>query len=81
MKSCKSEGISKFTASDLLDPHTFLHKLNTSRVKIRPVLKKFIFIFQSRDREKLVFVKIIFMDIASLPAFTVSLKSRPRVSP
>ena len=32
------KGTLKFTASDRC-PHTFLHKINTSGVKIRPVLK------------------------------------------
>ena len=32
------KGTLKFTASDRC-PHTFLHKINTSDVKIRPVLK------------------------------------------
>ena len=34
---CKSEAISKFTASNPLDNHTFLHRINTSGVKISSV--------------------------------------------
>ena len=39
-KSCCSKSISKSMARSLLRPHTFLCKLNTSGVKIRPVFKK-----------------------------------------
>ena len=39
MKSCKGEVTSKFTVSSPLGPHTFLHRINFSSVKIRPVLK------------------------------------------
>ena len=39
-KSCCSKSISKSMARSLLRPHTFLYKLNTSGVKIRPVFKK-----------------------------------------
>ena len=35
------KGISKSTARRALGPHTFLNKINTSRLKIRPVFKKF----------------------------------------
>ena len=40
IKSCKSEGISKFTVRCPLGPPIFLHRVNTSGVKIRPLLKK-----------------------------------------
>ena len=40
-KSCYSKSISKSMARSPLGPHTFLYKLNTSGVKIRPVFKKF----------------------------------------
>ena len=36
-----SSGILKFTAAGPFGPHTFLHRINTSGLKIRPVLKKF----------------------------------------
>ena len=41
MKSCTTEGISKFTTPGPLVSHTFLHGINTSGVKIRPALKEF----------------------------------------
>ena len=39
IKSCYSKRCT--AARSPLGPHTFLHKINTSRVKIRPVFKKF----------------------------------------
>ena len=44
-------------APDTLDSYTFLHRIHTFRVKIRPVLKKFIFISLSREDEKLILQK------------------------
>ena len=44
-------------APDTLDSYTFLHRIHTFRVKIRPVLKKFIFISLSREDEKLILRK------------------------
>ena len=35
----KFQGISKFTGPNPINPHTFLYRINTSVVKIRPVLK------------------------------------------
>ena len=34
------KGISKSTARSPLGPHTFLHKINASAVKIRPTFRK-----------------------------------------
>ena len=52
------KGISKSTASSPLGPRTFLDKVNTSGVKIRPVFKIFVMLIsQSRKREKLILRK------------------------
>ena len=40
MSQTLSSGISKFTTPAPLCLHTFLHRMNTSGVKIRPILKK-----------------------------------------
>ena len=45
--------VSKFTAPDPRPPY-FLLRINTSGLKIRPELKKFIFISYGRKREKLI---------------------------
>ena len=48
---CSIGGVSNFTVLDTDLPH-FLHRINTSGPKIRPVLKKFIFIFHKVENVK-----------------------------
>ena len=48
---CLIGGVSNFTTLEPHLPH-FLHRINTSGPKIRPVLKKFIFIFHKVENVK-----------------------------
>ena len=43
-----------------LGPHTFLHRIDTSGVKIRHALKKYIFFSQSRESEKVILRKSLY---------------------
>ena len=58
-KICILKGISKFTTPNTLDYHAFLHRIYTSGVEIRPVLKNFVSVSWIGECEKLILQKII----------------------